>query len=166
MAYSQHLYVAGETVTASTLNAATYHNWAESVVGKAAAAGEIPYATAANALAMLAVGGARKVLELNGTNDAPTWGPVRPVSGHYMGAVSSDRHTEGGKVTMNTNPKSITFANAYASAPDAVVASISEHTSGAKPTVNITATSTTGATVQYVDGTSSSVVRWLAEGAD
>ncbi|RJQ04813.1 MAG: hypothetical protein C4551_10055 [Bacillota bacterium] len=56
MAYSNHLYIAGETVTAVTLNGSTYYNWAESFVGKVTTAGDICYATGANALARLGIG--------------------------------------------------------------------------------------------------------------
>lgn len=75
MAYALHLWVAGETVTAANLNQVTYTNWQESAVGKAAAAGDIPYATAANALAVLSLGAgnAYKMLRGNAGGTAPAW---------------------------------------------------------------------------------------------
>ena len=107
MAYALHLWVAGETVTAANLNQVSYTNWQESVVGKAAAAGQIPYATAANALAMLALGAgnARKMLRGNSGGTAPEWAAL--LTGVQTASKATTAVTTGAyrdAVTVNITP--------------------------------------------------------------
>lgn len=62
----------GELVTAGNMNTYISDNLRETGVAKAAAAGDVLYATAANALTRLAIGASGTVLTSNGS--APTWG--------------------------------------------------------------------------------------------
>lgn len=123
------------------------------------AAGDTLYASSTTALAKLAIGTARKVLEVNAGATAPTWGPVRPVSGEYMGAASADRHVEGGSASIATGGFSdITFTNAYSSAPGIVLGA----TGGGGAYSLLT---TTGVRITH-SGAGTETVGWHAEGPD
>lgn len=62
-----------ETVTAANLNQSTYNNWQVSGVGVVSAAGDMVYASAANAMARLAKGTANQMLVMNAGATAPSW---------------------------------------------------------------------------------------------
>ena len=70
---SPRTWVAGETVTASLLNTHLRDNLLETAPAKVTAAGDIVYATGANALARLAKGSAYQVLRMNSGATAPEW---------------------------------------------------------------------------------------------
>lgn len=163
MAYALYLYVAGETVTAANLNQSTYHNWAVSAVGVVSAGGDMVYASAANAMARLAKGSARQSLEMNAGATAPSWGPVRPVAGHYMGAVASDLHVERGTTGSLAQyaEQSFSFANAFASNPVVV---IGQSLSGSN--VYYKSLGTTGVTLRNDSGSGAQVLQFIAVGAD
>lgn len=76
MAYNlPPLAVTGVIIPAAWGNAAR-DSIAATAVGLASAAGQIPYATGANALAMLAAGSANKLLGMNSAGTAPEWKSV------------------------------------------------------------------------------------------
>jgi len=79
MAYSTlATKAATDTIAATDWNQAR-DNDEESAAGKASAAGEVPYATGVNALAMLALGAAGDFLRVNAGATAPEWGGMRLV---------------------------------------------------------------------------------------
>lgn len=65
-------WVAGETITAAKLNTIR-DNLEETVPGVVAAAGDIIYATGANAIAILPIGSASQTLKVNSGATAPEW---------------------------------------------------------------------------------------------
>jgi hypothetical protein len=69
------LAVTGEIIPAAWGNQ-NRSNWAESVPAKATTAGQIPYATGAGVIAMLAAVAAGQVLTSQGVGVAPAWGSV------------------------------------------------------------------------------------------
>lgn len=67
-------WVSGETVTAAQLNTHLRDNMLETAPAKVTTAGDIVYATGANALARLAPGTKFKQLQMNSGATAPQWG--------------------------------------------------------------------------------------------
>ena len=66
-------WTTSELVTAAIMNTHVRDNLLETAPAKVIAAGDIVYATAANALARLAIGAARQVLATNSGATAPEW---------------------------------------------------------------------------------------------
>jgi len=66
-------WTTSELVTAAIMNTHVRDNLLETAPAKVTAAGDIVYATAANALARLAIGAARQVLATNSGATAPEW---------------------------------------------------------------------------------------------
>ncbi len=66
-------WVAGETVTAAIMNTHVRDNLLETLVAKVTTAGDIGYATAANALARLGIGTQGQVAVVNAAATAPSW---------------------------------------------------------------------------------------------
>jgi len=110
VAYSQHLFLAGETVTASTLNGATYYNWLVSAVGVVTTAGDVAYATAANALARLGIGAAGDLCVPNAGATAPEW---KALVSSVGSATATWNGTSSGNWVSDVLTCSITPGGAY-----------------------------------------------------
>lgn len=74
MAWTEpRVWTTGEVVTAAMLNIDIYDNGLASAVAKVTTAGDLVYATGANALARLGIGMAGQVLAVNSGATAPEW---------------------------------------------------------------------------------------------
>lgn len=70
-----HTWVSGAVLTAAQLNTHLSQNMNETAAGKAAAAGDVFYASGVNAVAALSAGTDGSVLVYDTTNNAPAWQP-------------------------------------------------------------------------------------------
>lgn len=93
---------------------------------------------------------------------------IQPASGHFMGAAAVNHHVEGGTVNVTRNAgrtgsAAVTFANAYASAPNVVATPGGDNSDGWK----VTSISTTGCTINDLSANTDTIAYyWHAEGAD
>lgn len=109
------------------------------------------------------------VARIGGTAGPPNVQAARgafPVSGYVMGALGNDRHVESGNGSANSSGNLVvTFANAYASAPNVIAvpnSTLSRNSS-------VDTITTTGCNVnRWIPGTGpeAGTVHWVAEGAD
>ncbi len=90
---SPRTWIAGETVTASLLNTHLRDNLLETAPAKVTAAGDIVYATGANALARLAKGSAHSLLRMNSGATAPLWAATTAVVESWEYSNDSDGNT-------------------------------------------------------------------------
>tara|TARA_Y100000310_G_scaffold143172_1_gene142591 strand:+ start:187 stop:810 length:624 start_codon:yes stop_codon:yes gene_type:complete len=94
---------AGEVVTAALLNTHIRDNQLVTGAAKVTTAGDITYATAANALARLGIGSAGQALLTNSGATAPEWGAVVPL-------FDSDYDTGGLRTTASLTYVDLTGA--------------------------------------------------------
>ncbi len=94
-------WVTAELVTAALLNTHLRDNLLETAPAKAAAAGDVFYATAAHALAKLGIGAAGQRLRVNAGATAPEWaGP--PTARAYHDANQSINHNTWTALALNS----------------------------------------------------------------
>ena len=82
-------WVTGEIVTASLMNTHVRDNMLETAAAKAAAAGDIFYATAANALTKLSIGTNGQFLGVNSGGTAPEWQEISTANGNFNDTTTS-----------------------------------------------------------------------------
>lgn len=158
-------WVSAEILTAALLNTHLRDNLLETGPAKVTTAGDLLYATAANALTRLGIGTTRAVLEAGAS--APTYGPLRPTVGQYMGAAVADHHVESGTaVSSSAGAVTVNFANAFGSNPRVKLTPVeTKHICAVLESVG-TSSFTFGC---YISGTTREdlvTVHWIAEGAD
>lgn len=101
-------WVTGEIVTASLLNTHLRDNLLASAVAQMTTAGDLAYASGANAVSRLAIGSAGSVLTVNGGGTAPQW------SAAGVTVTSKSNYTTGsqniGATTVLANVTNMVFA--------------------------------------------------------
>ena len=77
-------WTTGQIVTAADMNGDIRDNMLETAPAKASAAGDIFYATGANAIAKLTKGTKGQVLQMNAGATAPEWNSPNPYSRAFL----------------------------------------------------------------------------------
>ena len=128
-------WTTGEIVTAALMNAQIRDNMLETAPAKTAAAGDLYYGTAANAIAALTAGSARQILQMNSGGTLPEWtDELKDLADAYI-------RTPGYGTTAGTaSAYTLTLTPALPAYADGVGISIKMHLeSDATPTININA---------------------------
>ncbi len=189
MAYAEHLYVAGETVTASNLNQSTYYNCRYlkgkdgAIVVEDAITRAAPLSSSFVIAAWIA-GDTQHRWNVEGSG-CMRWGPgnAAPDVTLYRDAANvlktdddlvvvdmrvhrhpyaGRRHIESGSVAVaHASYTDISFTNAYASAP--VVVAIGDRQYSSFYIDNITGS---GARINNGHATDDAIAYWIAEGPD
>lgn len=153
--------LAGES-TAALMNTHVRDNTLACAVAVSTAAGDVVYASGANALVRLAAPTtARSVMRYSTGSTGLQYGPVTPASSQFLGHPLANYRAEGG--TQAGTSGSIDFTSAYAAAP-IVVTGINAN--DVKATIKISAITTTGFTWTSADATAGNAMYWLALGSD
>lgn len=127
MAWSAPMtFGATETINATVMNREIRDNILETAVAKVTTAGDTVYATAANALARLAIGAANTVMTSSGS--APQWSTSLSLAGTLavngnatIGDASGDAHTVNGQITLTHLPRCMVYNNSAVTTPSSPV---------------------------------------------
>jgi hypothetical protein len=143
-------WVSGETLTAALLNTHLRDNISETASAKAAAAGDIFVATAANALKVISLGTARQVAQVNAGATDVEWTSSVALPGKLTlsdGGTVTQITSKATGVTLNTHSGQITMHNASLAAGAEVTFTVTNSTVAATDTVitNHGSAGTTGA---------------------